>query len=119
MIRIDLQEQSMSAGDELTGVVIYRTDKPTEIKEAEITLGWYTEGRGSTDRQTVQSHRLDTQQLLSGIPIPFRFRLPDDGPITYNGALMRIIWELQAVVKKPGLLSQKEKANRGFLVLPR
>ena len=106
-ISLILDEEKVAAGDRLSGKLSYATQTPP--KEAKVELRWRTEGRGTRDTEVVDTCLLDPQQLTIGIPLPFLVTTPADGPITYNGSLFRVIWEIKATVVFPGMLARKEE----------
>lgn len=60
-----------------------------------VNLRWRTEGRGDRNSAVVQSL---TIPFTAGPPrqitrFPFRFSLPPDGPVSYHGYLIRVIWD--------------------------
>lgn len=121
MIDIYLQEKTIVAGDTLSGKLIWRSDHNKMPRNATISIGWHTEGRGTPERQIVHELPLDSNQLSSsqGLSIPFSLNVPYNGPITYNGNLIRVIWELDVLIKMPGLLGVGEKKKLPFQVIPR
>jgi hypothetical protein len=108
-------DQTVTVGSCLEGTLTY--EQP--LKQATVELRWYTEGRGSCDRQTIQSLTLNPEKTFTGEPLHFELQIPDDGPITYNGALLRILWEVRAQVTYPGLLSAKDSVTQPLVVLCR
>jgi hypothetical protein len=69
-------------------------------KEIRITLRWRTEGRGERASATVQFLRIPVAAGPPPAPtrFPFRFTLPPDGPVSYHGYLISVIWEIEARV---------------------
>lgn len=121
MIDVYLEQKTIVVGEAVSGKLIWHPDRNKMPKRGFILIVWYTEGRGTRDRQTVEKLRLDQNQLVlvQGGGIPFSLNVPDGGPITYNGTLIRVIWELQVVINMPGLLTRDEKLIRPFQVIPR
>jgi hypothetical protein len=121
MIHLTLDQHTVAAGHSLSGTLIYQQTSSRQHAPDRTTLElrWYTEGRGTCDRQTIHSLTLNPEKLATGVPIPFTLKIPDEGPITYNGSLLRIIWEVQAKANYPGLLSGKDKLVQPFTVICR
>ncbi len=109
-ISLVLNEETVMAGDRLSGKLSYLTSTPP--KQVTVELLWRTEGRGTRDRQVIDTYSIDPQQLTLGLAIPFTVQVPYEGPITYNGSLFRIIWEIKATVVLPGMLAKKEKQTQ-------
>lgn len=84
-----------------------------------VNLRWRTEGRGDRDSGVVQ---FLTIPFSAGPPphvtrFPFRFTLPPDGPVTYHGYLIRVIWEIEARVDVSWTIDPKAAAP--IIVVPR
>lgn len=116
-IRLFLDEESVAAGDRISGKLSYPTQ--TVPKAAKVELLWHTEGRGTCDRKVIDTLSLDPKQLTLGLPIPFTLQTPYEGPITYNGALLRILWSVKVSISLPGMISKKEEQTQLFSVVCR
>lgn len=114
MITIQLEQDVVTVGDRISGHLTY-PDTPIP-QQVTIQLYWYTEGRGTRDTGTVQTITLTPKEFDPGYPIGFSLDVPSDGPVTYNGSLLRILWEVRAVMKYPGWRPRKEKTAEPFLV---
>ena len=122
MIDIQLDGTQLCWGDRLSGQFIWQPDNPDKIpKSAAVSINWFTEGRGSRDRQTVDEQPLDPQKILDfqTRPFPFSFTIPQETPITYDGYLFRLMWELEVKIVFPGIFRPKELGTAVFQVLPR
>lgn len=109
-ISLMLDEEKVAAGDRLSGKLSCAIKTPP--KEAKVELRWYTEGRGTPDSQVVDTYLLDPQQLTIGVPLAFSVATPAEGPITYNGSLLRILWEVRVSISFAGVLAKKETTAR-------
>ena len=121
MIEIQLDQTSISVGDELSGSFIWQPTNNKNPRNAKISIRWYTEGRGSRDSQTVNQIKMDSITISSsqGEPIPFGMEVPYQSPITYNGSLLRVIWELEVRVGVSGMMPRNDKQKIQFQVNPR
>ncbi len=121
MIQLTLDQQTVAAGSSLSGTLVYEETSSHQNPPDKTTLElrWYTEGRGTRDRQIIHSLTLNPEKLATGVPISFTLKIPDEGPITYNGSLLRIIWEVRAKADYPGLLSGKDKIVQPLTVICR
>lgn len=120
MINIQLDDTKLRWGDVLSGQFIWQPDKPDKIpKAAAVSINWFTEGRGSRDRQTVEKQPLDPQKLLDfqTRPFPFSFTIPRKTPLTYDGYLFRLMWELEVNIVFPGIFRPKDRETAMFQVL--
>jgi len=116
-ISLFLDEERVASGDRISGKLSYPTQTPPQ--EVMVELLWQTEGRGTRDRQVVDTCLIDPQQLTLGFAIPFTVQSPDEGPITYNGFLFRILWEIRATVVLPGMVAKKEQQTQPVSVICR
>lgn len=119
MIDICLAATPIMAGKPLSGSLIWQTPHGQIPKKATISVYWYTEGRGTRNRQTVQTLMFEAAQLAAGSPMPFALTLPSEGPISYDGALFRLMWELTVCINMPGLLGAGYKRTWPIMVRPR
>lgn len=88
------QRASYSAGDTLSGTFTLGALDLAEIKSVELSVLWYTEGKGDEDMAVHYFVRLDPgsdewQRL--GRPQPFSTRLPNS-PLSYEGLIVKIRW---------------------------
>ncbi|NJN74045.1 MAG: hypothetical protein HC799_15150 [Limnothrix sp. RL_2_0] len=121
MIDIQLDDQQFCWGDTLSGQFIWQSDNPDKIpKSADVLMNWFTEGRGTGDRQTVEKQPLSPQKLLDfqTRPFPFSFTIPREVPMTYDGYLFRLMWELEVKIVFPGIFRPQDRATCVFQVLP-
>ena len=119
MISLILNENSFAAGSSIAGRFTYSPAAQASPTAAQVNLLWRTEGRGTRDRQIIQSLPTDLAQLTAGVAVPFILALPAGGPITYNGLLLRIIWEVQIVVTLAGLLPKRDQLDQAIQVVCR
>ena len=119
MISIILDDAKVVAGDRISGHVTYVTTEQTLPKTAKVELVWRTEGRGTKEHEIVRSLTLSPTEFSTGSAIPFAFQTPYEGPITYNGSLLRIIWEIKTTVTLPGLRVKKDELAYPFSVICR
>lgn len=103
-------------GDRVSGHATWRPQTQGSPRELRVSLCWRTEGRGDTDRATVAELRLP---IVGGdsTSLPFDFTVPPDGPVTYNGKLLRIIWEI--VVQLDVAMSRDPRIMEPLVVVPR
>lgn len=120
-MQVHLPSAFIEAGRDLKGQFLWQTNRSDLPNDITVSMVWRTEGRGEEDRQVVDSFTLEAQDLqtLQGRWLPFTFTVPHPGPITYNGALLRIIWEIQVKVDWPGLFARDDKLAEPFTVMPR
>lgn len=113
------QNGPLPVGERVQGQVIWTPERAKQPRGIKIMLGWRTEGRGSTDRRVVSEVTMPVGQMSVGLPVqlPFDLMLPPEGPVSYNGNLLRIIWEVRVEIDEPWAIN--EKAAAPFVVVPR
>jgi hypothetical protein len=121
MIDLHLDVTQVTVGDEISGRFIWQPDDPSKLpKSAQVGLVWLTEGRGTRDRQVVERLQIDPERLtqLQQRPFPFSLKMPLDAPLTYDGYLFRLMWELEVEIIFPGIFRPKETEVRAIQVFP-
>jgi len=93
-IRFDGNGRAYHPGETLSGEYRIESVPPEEIKAIEVSVLWYTEGKGDEDLAVHDfwRHATDTgdgQDLRS--PVRFSAVLPKS-PLSYRGVLVKIRW---------------------------
>ena len=117
MIQIDLHDAVVTLGSTVRGQVLW---DPSEKAPDSLTveLRFRTEGRGTEDVGVVAG----TERTFTGDPtmtapwMEFEFELPIDAPVTYDGNLIRVIWEVDA--RLDVAWARDPKATAELTVLP-
>ena len=109
MIRIALSEQKVRNGEHLKGTVTFEGSKTP--RKIEVACRWRIEGRGRSREEVVGS--TESQAMT----VPFDFEIPKEGPLTYDGKLLRIIWEVAANADLPMARDESDVAT--FTVVAR
>lgn len=86
-----------------------------QIRSVEITLGYFTEGRATVDKETVSSATIpvDEYGMASG---DVELAIPADAPISYDGRLIRVRWQIEATTDIK--LGRDQKSSAFVLVVP-
>lgn len=121
MIEIEVPQPVVEVGQKLHGRLVWTAEQQAKPKHVKVALGWRTEGRGDVDRKTTTELKLEAGSVSAGdrTVFPFEFLLPNEGPISYDGSLLRILWEITVLVDLPGLFARDEKYQLAIRVLPR
>ncbi|MCB0997217.1 MAG: hypothetical protein KDB21_19115 [Acidimicrobiales bacterium] len=69
-----------------------------DARGVEVSLQYRTEGRGDTDRGTFSTTR---QPAAGSGSVRFDLAVPAEGPITFDGRLIRVIWEVNVKLDVP------------------
>lgn len=118
MIEVSLEQEAVAVGETVKGraTVVPENDR---WKEVVVWVGWHTEGRGDMDKgeliQVVRAKETFTN-VLAGMPleIPFEAKIPEEGPISYDGEIVRIVYSVEVRVVVP--LARDEKHIHPFRV---
>lgn len=114
MLHVTLRNSLVELGKPLTGQVSWQSSQSSP-QPVTIKLGWHTEGRGSKQKQTIVT--LDLGQLSARDVRSFECELPREAPVSFDGKLFRVIWEVRAEVRA-GILGSK-KQTIPIRVIPR
>jgi len=79
---------------------------PDPTGEFEVRLGWRTRGKGNTDQDVVATVKTGRD---------FWFRLPADGPYSFSGKLVSLVWAVEA---ERGSWPRKETVRQEFILSP-
>lgn len=119
MIQIVTDRTTLEVGEQISGQAIWTPDRPVSPREIRVFAGWRTEGRG--DRSNGKAGELRYPPGPNGFPPPvqleFAFTIPPTGPVSYDGKLIRILWEIVVQIDLP--MASDELMQLPFLVLPK
>lgn len=102
-IEIEAGRRVFAPGDELAGTVHWRLgEAPVGVS---LRLFWQTQGRGDSDVDVVEEESFEAPGTDDRRP--FRFRLPE-GPYTFSGQLISLVWGLELVAEPAGALAHVE-----------
>ncbi len=104
-------------GDTVAGTVIVSAMEDVECNGLQIEVGWRTEGRGTRDSVVVDQRTAFRGKLEAGrtLEFPFDAKLPD-GPWSYEGKLLRIVWQVEVKASIPW--ARDESFSASFVVAP-
>ncbi len=89
-IHLQNDETVFSPGQSLQGAIQYRFE--TEPEYLELSLFWYTSGKGTRDIGVVETRRFEDPGTLGSKD--FAFTLPE-GPYSFSGRLISLSWLLE------------------------
>ena len=93
-IRFDGNGRVYHPGETLSGEYSLESVDPEEVKAIEVSVLWYTEGKGDEDLAVHDFRRLSVEDdPTQASPWPGRFstRLPNS-PLSYEGQIVKIRW---------------------------
>lgn len=105
-VTIELAEAVVECGEQISGVASW--SGPKTPRSVTVSLKYRTEGRGSTDKGEVSSTQLvpDSQGYHQ-----FNVRVPSEGPPSFDGDLISLIWEVELRLDLKGRRDPKESAR--------
>jgi len=93
-IRLEDNGRVYQPGTELAGRWWVEGLRPEEVSAVEVSVLWYTEGKGNQDLAVHHFERFDREEIPQFDPTSeqrFRCRLPAS-PLSYDGRLLKIHW---------------------------
>jgi hypothetical protein len=89
-----------------------------ECRAVEVSIGWYTQGKGRLETHFPYVQRYPVAGLESGVPFRERFTytLPA-GPWSYNGHYITIIWAVKVKIDIPMMVDYNEELR--FVLEPK
>ena len=117
MIRVELSQEKVRNGDSLTGRVVWTASGKKQPRKIEAICRWRIEGKGRRKETIVdQELGLDVESR-SEVSVPFDFTIPLPGPLSYDGKLFRVVWEVVGRADLPFAIDEVEAKE--FAVAPR
>jgi hypothetical protein len=91
---------------------------PTGAERISMEVGWRTEGRGDPDSAVIHSAEFVRDGAASTEPwsVAVDFEVPAAGPVSYDGKILRIIWEVRVTAFTDG---EQRTQVEAFRVTPR
>lgn len=105
MIRIELTQEEIRNGEELRGTMHWNSDGKAPRK-LEVLCRWRVVGKGRKHEEIIDLE-IDVAPQTQ-VTIPFTFEIPHDGPLSYDGKLFRIVWEIVGRADLPMARDQEE-----------
>jgi hypothetical protein len=99
MIHYELNGNSFTLGDTVSGTCQWSPSDDEKRKTAKLTIGWRTEGRGDVNRESIYEIEILPNELTN-----FSCEIPLNVHPSYDGELLRIIWEVRVDVISKGLI---------------
>ncbi len=93
-IRFDANGRTYRPGETLSGQYVFESVTPGDVKAVEVSVLWYSEGKGEEDLAVHKFWRLnadDGDWIDVGRPGRFASTLPRS-PLSYDGAIVKVRW---------------------------
>jgi hypothetical protein len=95
-VTFDRPDGDYLPGEEISGRVTDATSAPPS--KITLELIWETRGKGDTEETIVESKDIIWESLAEYVK--FKFHIPEDGPYSFSGSLISLMWFVQ--VATPG-----------------
>ncbi|MBE9140278.1 hypothetical protein IQ254_24275 [Nodosilinea sp. LEGE 07088] len=121
MIDVSFTQTQLMVGSPLSGTVNWQWTNDPRPEKLRISMYWYTTGRGTLNREVAQSLVVNAEQFShrDHTSIPFSLLIPHQGPVSYDGFLFRLIWELGIYTHTAGFWARNNEHTWPFTVIPR
>ena len=97
-ILIESDHGLVKPGDMVRGGFRLLTDDPVPVERVELSVLWYTDGKGDMDQGVIHHETLAKGETLSAQrAFPFKVQLPNE-PWSYNGNLIKLHWVVRVRV---------------------
>jgi hypothetical protein len=110
MIRLELSQESVHTGERVTGHASWSSSGGKAPHNFRVICRWRIEGKGRRKEEVID-------RAGGGNQVAFNFEIPLSGPLSYDGKLFRIVWEIVAHAYIP--FARDEEEVKSFLVRPR
>lgn len=114
-IQVELEDgrTTYRPGEEVRGWVLWDLEAGTGSdagapppESAQVRLVWLTRGRGDRDSDVVATQELPAP--ASADRRELRLRVPADGPYSFSGTLISLIWAVEVVIEPGGRAVREE-----------
>lgn len=116
MIKVELSKTELRAGEKLTGRAVWNAEGTKTPRKILVELRKVISGKGMKLEEVIDSAEELDLASKSQITVPFEFEIPHLGPLTYEGTLFNISWNITARVDLPLAVDEVESAT--VTVLP-
>ena len=117
MISVHLSRDKVRNGERLSGTVSWRAEGSKTPRKIEALCRWRTEGSGTKSGEVVCRVEQANLEGRNEVTIPVQFDIPREGPLSYDGKVLRIIWEVVANADLP--MARDEHDVKTFTVVAR
>jgi hypothetical protein len=92
-LSLELTQKQYEVGESVLGKLEWK-GSTREVKEIQVGLRWHTTGRGDLSQEIVVRESVGDRIVTSSNSYDFSVLIPVGSPISYDGKLIRIIWEV-------------------------
>lgn len=110
-------DRVLHPGQELAGGFRLNTALPVMVRHVELSVLWYTEGKGDTDEGVIHHETCaENTQIDAARAFSFRVTLPE-APWSYDGKIVKIRWVVRVRIKPEN--GAELAAEERFYLLPK
>jgi len=103
MLKFRVDRSQLTLGETVRGQGTWTAEKDVSPRSVTLRVGWRTAGRGTPQTGFFFEKRVEPGPVRAGqtVDIDFECRLPDQAPVSYEGKLIRVLWEVSIQVDLP------------------
>ena len=110
MIRIELERNEFRTDERVKGRAVWESAGGKTPRKIEVSFRWRVVKPGQDRVEVVDNTVLMDVGERAQVTVPFDFEIPPEGPLSYNGALFSIAWEVFANADLPWARDESETA---------
>jgi len=100
MIRVELKNDRLAVGERVAGQAVWNSSGSKQPRKIEVICRWRIEGKKKAE-SLLDSATEENIEGRAQVAVPFDFKVPFAGPVSYDGKLFRVVWEIVANVDLP------------------
>lgn len=116
MIRVSLASTEVQTGEAITGEAVWNSEGEKKPRRLEVVCRWRIEGKVKNEEEVGRAEELGIGSR-SQAAVRFEFQIPFYGPLTYQGKLFRVVWEI--IARADIAFARDEVDTKVFTVKPR
>ncbi len=109
LIDVRLETPRVEVGGEVKGQVYFldENSKLDRCKQVQIECRAHIHGSGNTEHVTVGDKLVRDGPIEVPLRVPFSFRIPARGPVSFQGRYVKIDWEIEVRLDVPWAVDPK------------
>jgi hypothetical protein len=100
VINIKIDDDTVAAGEVITGRVYWSAEGGRRPRRILVAAVWETAGEANKVRGVARA--MEHVPRGAEATFPFRLLIPHEGPITFKGELVSVVWKLKVRADQPG-----------------
>lgn len=115
MIGVRLTSAEVQTGEVVTGEAVWNSEGDKKPRRLEVVCRWRIEGKVKNEEEVGRAEEVEIG-ARSQAAVRFEFRIPFYGPLTYDGRLFRVVWEI--IARADIAFARDEVDTKVFTVKP-